>query len=256
MMIRTTGCRQMLTLLALATVWTLHGVPAAAEEPSSFDVDLVVLTVPAEPGAPMEVVSDGAGVLVTQRPAQETAIYAGVDSVRFGGLALYLEGEALLWNGRPDPPPASGVEWLIDRRISVFAGQPTKIRAIVEDFHYFVPRENGLFEMKTLDRKDLPGLLLSCKVHKYRRASGAAPGSSAPLVSVDYNLRLVVVEGRDDIPGAPDNIGRPHLARFRLNRSEDLPLSAWHLISGHLISESGTNRGSYLLILIRVTAKE
>lgn len=229
----------------------LFSVPAAnAGDLSSFTLDLAVLTVPAAPEAKMEVIGQEPGQPVSRWGVQQATVWPGVSEVRFGDLVLTLDQGSMQWTGQPGLPEGSGVQRLINRRVSLQSGQPTEIRAIVDDLHYFVAAKDGLFERKSVSKRDLPGLLLDCEAEGYR------DGPDGGLVDFDYKLRLVVVEGREELPGAPEMPGKPRLARFKLNRSEELPAGAWQLVSGHLVSETGGRQGNYLLVLIRITPVE
>jgi len=246
----------MMTINIMRTLVLLTAILAAlsataAQDLSSYTFDLAVLTVPADPQASMEVVGPPAGQPVGRRKGQQARVWPGVSEVRFGELVLTLGEGPMLWNGDPAPPAGSGVQQLIHRRVSLLTRQPTQIRAIVDDLHYFEAVESGLFEMKSLRKRDLPGLLLDCEVE------GTRNSAQGRLVDFDYKLRLVVVESRVELPGAPDRLGKPKLARFSLGRSEETPAGAWHLVSGHLVSDTGGSRqGSYLLVLIRITPVE
>jgi len=234
--------------LLLAVLFT---VPAAnAGDLSSFTLDLAVLTVPAAPGTEMEVIGQEPGQPVSRWGSQKATVWPGVSEVRFGELVLTFDKGSMLWNGQPGPPDDSGVQRLIERRVSLQSGQPTQIRAIVDDLHYFEAVEGGLFKMKSVSKRDLPGLLLDCEAEGYR------DGPDGGLVDFDYKLRLVVVEWREELPGASEMPGKPHLARFKLGRSEELPAGAWHLVNGHLVSDTGGRQGSYLLVLIRISPVE
>ncbi len=229
----------------------LFAIPAmAVGDLSSFTLDLVVLTVPSAPGVRMEVAGQEPGQPVTRWGGQTAMVWPGVREVRFGELALTLGKDSMQWNGKPEPPIGSGVQRLIERRVSLQTGQPTQIRAIVDALHYFEVVQGGLFELKSVSKRDLPGLLLDCEVEGYQ----GNPGSG--LVNFDYKLRLVVVEGREELPGAPEPLGKPWLARFKLSRSEEIPSGAWHLVSGHLVSDTGGSQGNYLLVLIRINPVE
>ncbi len=229
----------------------LFAIPAmAAGDLSSFTLDLAVLTVPTVPGAGMEVFGPEAGEPVGRRSSQQAMVWPGVRQIRFGRLVLSFEGGAMQWNGGPEPPAGSGVQRLIERRVSLQSGQPTQIRAIVDALHYFEVVQDGLFERKSVSKRDLPGLLLDCEVEGYQEGPGAG------LIDFDYKLRLVAVEGREELPGAPEMPGKPRLARFKLSRSEEIPSGAWQLISGHLVSDTGGSQGNYLLVLIRINPVE
>lgn len=242
------GGKTGIAVLLLAVLCT---VPAAAGgDLSSFSLDLAVLTVPAVPGAEMEVLGPEAGEPVGRRSGQQTMVWPGVRQIRFGDLVLSFEGGAMQWDGKPEPPADSGIQRLIERRVSLQSGQPTQIRAIVDDLHYFEVAQGGLFELKSVSKRDLPGLLLDCEVEGYQASPGAG------LVDFDYTLRLVVVEGREELPGAPDMPGKPRLARFKLKRSEEIPSGAWQLVSGHLVSDTRGSQGNYLLVLIRISPVE
>lgn len=245
--------RRGLSIVVLLHVLLL-GLPvfvplAVAAGNPACTLDLAVLTVPANPGVEMEVSGPGAGEPAGRR-GQRARTWPGVNEVRFGGLALTFDERSLLWNGAPEPPAGSGVETLIDRRLNLLAGQPTEIRAIVDELHYFVPARDGLFERHFVRRRDLPGLLFRCEI---KGLSGDPPGR---LVDFDYDLKLVVVEDRETLPGAPELPGRPQLARFRLNRTEEIPAGGWHLVSGHLVSDTGGRQASWLLVLIRISPVE
>jgi hypothetical protein len=233
--------------LILALLFT---APAAADDLSSFTLDLAVLTVPAPPGAEMKVIGQEPGQPVSRWGGRQATVWPGVSEVRFGELRLTFDQGVMLWNDTPGPPDGSGIQHLIERRVSIQTGQPTQIRAIVDDLHYFEAAKGGLFELKSVSKRDLPGLLLDCEAEDYR------DGPDGGLIEFDYKLRLVVVEGREELAGAPEMPGKPRLARFKLNRSEELPAGAWHLVSGHLVSETGGRQGNYLLVLIRITPVE
>lgn len=236
---------------AALSLMFLCAAPAAAGEPSVFTLELMALTVPADPEAPMEVIGPEAGEPVSRRRDQQARVWSGVRGVRFDGLSLTLDDGLLRWNGNPDPPAGSGVQQLIHRRIRLLAGQPTQIRALVDDLQYFEMVEGGLFKLKSVSKKDLPGLLLKCEAKGSRKDQG-----TGRLIRFDYDLRLVVVEGREQLPGAPDRLGKPRLARFKLKRSEEIPAATWHLVSGHLVSDTGSRQGTWLLVLIRISPVE
>ena len=242
------GRRAVISILLLGLLIGLPGVaPAvtAAENPACT-LDLAVITVPAQPGAELDVSGPGAGEPAGRR-GQQARTWPGVSEVRFGDLALTFDKGSLLWNGTPEPPDGSGVQTLIDRRMNLLTGQPTEIRAIVDELHYFVPARDGLFERHFVRRRDLPGLLFRCEIERLKDAPGGR------LVEFDYDLKLVVVEDRDTLPGAPELPGRPRLARFRLNRTEEVPAGGWHLVSGHLVSDTGSRQAAWLLVLIRIS---
>lgn len=236
---------------AALSLMFLCAAPAAAGEPSVFTLELIALTIPADPQAPMEVIGPETGELVTRRRSQQARVWSGVREVRFDGLSLTLDSDSLLWNGESDPPAGSGIRQLIHRQLHLHAGQPTQIRALVDDLQYFEMVEGGLFKLKSVSKKDLPGLLLKCKAIETRENQGADR-----LIRFDYDLRLVVVEGREQLPGAPDQLGKPRLARFKLKRSEEIPAATWHLVSGHLVSETGAKQRAYFLVLIRISPVE
>lgn len=240
-----TPIRLALGLAALILSASL-AAPALAGEPSVFTLELAVLTVPSEAQTPMEVISAETGRPMTRSRGGRTEAWSRVGEVRFNGLTLALEGGTLQWNGEADPPAEAGVQQLIRRQIRLHAGQPTRIRALVDELHYFEQTDDGLFKLKSVSKKDLPGLLLACEAEAARNR----------LVEFAYDLRLVVVEGREILPDAPGQPGKPRLARFRLKRTEDLPPDTWHLISGHLVSDTGSPQGSWLLVLIRVSPVE
>ena len=235
-------------VLILAMLFTV--TVSAAGYLSSFTLDLAVLTVPATPGTAMTVAGQEPGQPVSRWGGQKAMVWPGVREVLFGELVLTLDQNSMQWDGKPDPPAGSGVQRLIERRVSLQSGQPTQIRAIVDDLHYFEVAQGGLFELKSVSKRDLPGLLLDCEVEGYR------DGPDGGLVDFDYKLRLVVVEGREELPGVPEMPGKPRLARFKLSRTEEIPSGAWHLVSGHLVSDTGGSQGNYLLVLIRINPVE
>jgi len=246
-MMSLTCSRWLISLLLAAAI----AAPAsAADDYSSFALDLVMLTIPADPDAPMAVVGAEPGQPANKRSDHRAMVWLGVHEVRFGELVLTFEEGIMRWNGEPDPPAGSGVQQLIQRRVSLLTGQPTEIRAIVDDLHYFEETKDGLYRMKSVSKRDLPGLLLNCEAEGYRELKGTG------LVEFDYKLRLVVVESREELPGAPNQLGKPRMARFKLSRSEELQSGAWHLVSGHLVSDTGTSQGAYLLVLIRISRVE
>lgn len=246
-MMSLTCSRWLISLLLAAAI----AAPAsAADDFSSFALDLVMLTVPADPDTPMSVAGAEPGQPASMRSDHRAMVWPEVRQVRFGELVLTFEEGTMRWNGEPDAPAESGVQQLIQRRVSLLTGQPTEIRAIVDDLHYFEVTKDGLFKLKSLSRRDLPGLLLNCEAEGYRELEGKG------LVDFDFKLRLVVVESREELPGAPNQLGKPHMARFKLSRSEELQSGAWHLVSGHLVSDTGTSHGAYLLVLIRISRVE
>lgn len=234
--------------LILTALFTLPAV--GAEDLTSFALDLVMLTVPAVPGAPMVVSGLEPGQPASKWREQPAMVWPGVHEVRFGDLTLTFEAGSMQWNGEPEPPAGSGVQQLIRRRVSLQTGQPTEIRAIVDDLHYFEATKDGLFELKSVSKRDLPGLLLNCEAEGYREIEGTG------LIDFDYKLQLVVVESREELPGAQDRLGKPRMARFKLSRSEEIQSGAWHLVSGHLVSDTGSSQGAYLLVLIRISRVE
>jgi len=194
--------RHSLGLAVLILSWTL-AAPAMAGEASIYSLELTVLTVPAKAQTPMEVISAETGQPVTRVKGGRTEAWSGIGEVRFNGLSLALEGGAMRWNGEAEPPADAGVQQLIRRQIRLHAGQPTRIRALVDELHYFEQTKDGLFKLKSVSKRDLPGLLLECE------AEGSRKRGAGDRIRFKYDLRLVVVEGRDTLPGAPGQLGKP-----------------------------------------------
>jgi hypothetical protein len=227
-------------IVAMALAITLAPGEVVAEEVYAIDVKILAVS---SAGA-----DEVAVVGVTKRspePSSEKGptVFGDVREVRVGDLSLTFDGgRKLLWNGQSEPPASAAVEVLSSPRLLTRAGERAVIRT-GSRLEYFTKEDGGSFRLHVTEPESAPGVEFGCTVE---------PGGGGSL-TLDYDLKLVVMEGRETLPGVSLDVGKPILRARKVATRIRLKPGQWSVVSGQLLKEADGDEGDVLLVLLRVT---
>lgn len=228
----------------LALALTFAG---AADPENAYVIDARILAIPAE-------ASDVESIGVTGDAAEqrspgssregESVVVSGLQEIRVDDITLTIGDDGtLLWNGEPDEPEGGRVEQLMSPRIRVLAGEPAIVQA-GSRLQYLELLDDGTFELKVTETEEAPGLVFRCN----------AQASKDGGIDLDYAVDLVVLHGREEIPGVHLEVGRPILRRHRMESRVRLAPDRWTVIGTQFVEEASGERGDLLLVILRARA--
>jgi hypothetical protein len=217
---------------------------AGAEEPEEYYViDAKIMAVRADDLNEITV----KGVRMEAQPSHgstqaRSLVVAGLSDLQIGRWTLtFDENGSLLWNGEPDPPAEGKVELLTSPRLRVVAGEKAVIMTRSQ-LQYFEAASDGLFALRTSEQEDAPGVEFGCTV---------TPEQDNRVV-LDIDLKLVLMESREEIPGVKLDVGRPILLAREMASRLTITQDQWALVSAQQVESASQEGEHFLLCLLRV----
>jgi len=224
-------------ILGLATL------AVAAEPEGHYVIDAKIMAVRADDQHEIQV----KGESVEMQPSQGSTKAGNISIGALGHLQIgqwtvtFDENGSLLWNGEPGPPAEANVELITEPRLHVIAGKKAMImtRSLLQ---YFESTGDGLFALRTSGEEDAPGVELGCMV---------TPEKDNRVV-LDIDLKLTLMESREEIPGVKLDVGRPILLTREIATRLKIAQDQWALVSAQQVESASGEEGHFLLCLLRV----
>lgn len=133
--------------------------------------------------------------------------------VKLDDVALDMEGRTLTWDGEPFPSHHA-IRNLARPSMILFEGQEVGMHVRAnEPVEYLDRREDGLFELKTLDTEESNRLGIATSLTVRR----SMQRSTEPVLEIDMTLSYRWIGGRERIEGVDLNIGKPVLSTKTLD---------------------------------------
>lgn len=128
-------------------------------------------------------------------------------NLKLDDVRLHMAGETLEWDGKPLPSHHK-IRPLANPQVRALVGQEVGIHVGTDEpVSFLVRREDGLFELKTLDAKESSRLGFSTSFTVTR----GAEDSVGPVLEIDMNLSYIWIRDREKIEGVDLNVGKPKL---------------------------------------------
>ena len=169
-------------------------------------------------------------------------VFGALSDLQIGAWSVtFHENGGLLWNGEPGPPAEANVDLITEPRLRVVAGEKAVILTRSQ-LQYFEAADDGLYALRTSGEQDAPGVELGCTV---------TPDDDDRLV-LDIDLKLVLMERREALPGVKLDVGRPVLRTHQVSTRLSIAQDEWALVSAQQVESASGDGGHFLLCLLRV----
>jgi hypothetical protein len=210
-----------------------------AAEPYVIDARIIAVAARGE----KDIAIMGSRASVPTGDEEGPVVVGGIDEIRIGDLVITFDGgDEILWNGETEPPADAGVEVLMSPRMKATAGQPAGV-VVASKLQYFHREDTGAWTLRATEQESAPGIEFICTVEP----------EEANMVAVEYDLKLVVMEGREKIEGVHLDVGRPVLRTRQMASRVMIQPGQWTVISGEMVEEARDGKkGDFLLVLLRV----
>ena len=217
------------------------GTVAAAEAEERYTIDAKIMAVRADDLIRMH------GESIEMRPSQGSeepghVVVGGLGNLQIGSWTVTLdENGSLLWNGKPGLPAEANVDLITEPSLRVIAGMKAVIMTRSQ-LQYFEATGDGLYALRTAEQEDAPGVELGCTV---------TPDKKNRVV-LDIDLKLVLMERREKIPGVKLDVGRPVLLTHAISSRLSIAQDRWALVSAQQVESASEDGGHVLLCFLRV----
>ncbi len=157
-------------------------------------------------------------------------------------LELVMEGPVLTWNGKPEPDYRH-IQAVSKPTLVTLEGQTARITVGEKPpAQYFVRREDGCFELRSLAGDD-PNEVLGLEIRFTPRRISEKPGE----LSCGFKFRYSWIQDRESIPGVDLNVGKPIVSTESVEGTLGARLNEWTCYRAFPAS-----RGAYY-VFVRVT---
>jgi hypothetical protein len=233
-----------ISLLALICIAAVANPAAALEGPEqTYQIDANIIAIDAGQGRECTVVCDSSEYKLQDEGG--VASFSQIRELVCGDVRVTTsDNGTLLWNDAENPPAGSALELISSPRMVVVPGKKVIVNS-GSCLEYFSPGTDGSYRHGITGPDESPGLRLGATVTAHEEAADR-------YAILDVELRLAVLEGREDLPGINLDVGPPLIRVQETGTSLLLALDEWHLVSGHLVTGADGGAGDFLLVLLRV----
>jgi hypothetical protein len=238
-MIRTTTR----AMMSAAMIFGLVASAGAAEAEENYTIDAKILAVRA--GDLNRITVQGERIEMHPSEGSEGAgsvVFGELGELQIGSWTVTIDDDgSLLWNGKPGLPAEANVDLITEPRLRVIAGRKAVIMTRSQ-LQYFESTGDGLYALRTTDQENAPGVELGCTV---------TPEEEDRVV-LDIDLKLVLMERREEIPEVKLDVGRPLLLTRAISSRLLIAQDQWALVSAQQVESASDDGGHFLLCLLRV----
>ena len=231
-----------MTLGLVASAGTVASA-GAAEAEERYTIDAKIMAVRADDLNRITV----QGESIEMRPSQGSeesgsVVFGELGDLQIGSWTVTLdENGSLLWNGKPGLPAEANVDLITEPSLRVIAGMKAVIMTRSQ-LQYFEATGDGLYALRTAEQEDAPGVELGCTVTPDKK----------DRVVLDIDLKLVLMERREAIPGVKLDVGRPVLLTHAISSRLSIAQDRWALVSAQQVESASEDGGHVLLCFLRV----
>jgi len=230
-------------LLSAAVILGLIASAGAAEAEERYTIDAKIMAIRADDLNRITIKSER----VEMRPSQGSeepgnVVFGELGDLQIGSWTVTLdENGSLLWNGKPGLPAEANVDLIIEPRLRVIAREKAVIMTRSQ-LQYFEATGDGLYALRISEHENAPGVELGCTVTPEKE----------DRVVLDIDLKLVLMERREEIPGVKLDVGRPVLLTRAISSRLLIAQDRWALVSAQQVESASEDGGHLLLCLLRV----